>query len=93
MLPLSLLAPAHCALRTPFTQPNQSEDLDFRQSPTFADCFPASEKCYTTIAHSGRDLHVPFRRVHLTTGGSFDLYDTSGPQVRVEQGGGGPTGV
>jgi phosphomethylpyrimidine synthase len=24
---------------------------------------------------------VPFRRVHLTNGNHFDLYDTSGPQV------------
>lgn len=26
-------------------------------------------------------LQVPFRRVHLTNGNHFDLYDTSGPQV------------
>ena len=25
---------------------------------------------------------VPFRRVHLTDGTSFDKYDTTGPQVR-----------
>jgi hypothetical protein len=27
-------------------------------------------------------LQVPFRRVHLTNGNHFDLYDTSGPQVK-----------
>jgi hypothetical protein len=34
-------------------------------------------------------LQVPFRRVHLTTGSHFDLYDTSGPGVCVVVSGGG----
>ncbi|CAL5219971.1 g1908 [Coccomyxa viridis] len=59
----------------------QKGELTFRQSPTFKDCFPGSEKCYTEIQHNGSTLRVPFRRVHLTEdNGHFDLYDTSGPQ-------------
>jgi hypothetical protein len=58
------------------------EDLAFRQAPTLADCYPGSTKEYATVEHNGRVLQVPFRRVHLTDGTTFDLYDTSGPQVR-----------
>jgi len=61
-------------------RPQKAEDLKFRQTPTFADCFPGSEKCYNTVEHNGRKMEVPFRRVHLTNGSHFDLYDTSGPQ-------------
>ncbi|KAL0054918.1 hypothetical protein WJX82_004384 [Trebouxia sp. C0006] len=62
-------------------RPQQAEKLDFRQSPTFADCFPSSEKCYKEVDHEGTKLRVPFRRVHLQEAkGHFDLYDTSGEQ-------------
>ena len=40
------------------------------------DGFPASEKVY--VEDSG--LRVPMRRVQLTNGDRFDVYDTSGPQ-------------
>ena len=36
----------------------QAEKLDFRQSPTFADCFPSSEKCYKELDHEGTKLRV-----------------------------------
>ncbi len=36
----------------------QDEKLDFRQSPTFADCFPSSEKCYKDVDHEGAKLRV-----------------------------------
>lgn len=78
---LLLLTPAHAPILTPTHTTIQAEDLDFRQSPTFADCFPSSEKVFTTVTHNGHELHVPSRRVHLTNGSFFDLYDTSGPQV------------
>ncbi|CAL8467938.1 g7476 [Coccomyxa elongata] len=59
----------------------QKGELSFRQSPTFQDCFPGSEKCYREVEHDGKTLRVPFRRVHLQDdNGHFDLYDTSGPQ-------------
>eukprot|EP00884_Botryococcus_braunii_P006232 jgi/Botrbrau1/1560/Bobra.0107s0047.1 len=62
-------------------RPQKEENLHFRQSPTFEDCFPGSEKCYTEVEHNGSRLRVPFRRVHLEgSEGHFDLYDTSGPQ-------------
>ncbi|EFN53744.1 hypothetical protein CHLNCDRAFT_136333 [Chlorella variabilis] len=55
--------------------------LQFRQLPTFEDCFPSSEKHYQAVQHGGTTMHVPFRRVSLAGGsGVFDLYDTSGPQ-------------
>src|SRR5512139_3419677 len=38
--------------------------------------FPASEKIY--VETDG--LRVPVRRVHLTNGETFDVFDTSGPQ-------------
>lgn len=61
----------------------QPEQLSFRRSPRLADCFPSSTKMYTeTMAPSGQPLRVPFRRVNLEGGRHFDLYDTSGPQVR-----------
>ena len=73
----------HTSTTNPYT--NQPEDLRFRQAPTFEDCFPASTKEYKSVTHAptGAELRVPFRRVHLTTGSHFDLYDTSGPRVRV----------
>ena len=33
-------------------------ELNFRQNPTFEDCFPASEKCYKTVTHDGLVLRV-----------------------------------
>jgi hypothetical protein len=59
----------------------QADKLEFRQNPTFEDCFPSSEKVYKEVEFEGETLHVPVRRVTLTTGGLFDIYDTSGPQV------------
>ncbi|WP_162618306.1 phosphomethylpyrimidine synthase ThiC [Mycobacterium leprae] len=42
---------------------------------------PGSSKAYREVANpdGGPSLRVPFRRVHLSTGAHFDLYDTSGP--------------
>lgn len=37
---------------------NAQGELTFRQSPTFKDCFPGSEKCYTEIQHNGSTLRV-----------------------------------
>ena len=43
----------------PHTLPmSQAEKLNFRQNPTFADCFPSSEKCYKEIDHEGTHLKV-----------------------------------
>ncbi|KAL4438520.1 hypothetical protein ABPG77_000168 [Micractinium sp. CCAP 211/92] len=65
-------------------RPQKDPDaLQFRQRPTFADCFPSSEKHYKEVKHeeTGSILQVPFRRIQLTGGsGIFDVYDTSGPQ-------------
>lgn len=36
----------------------QPEDLKFRQNPTFADCFPGSEKCYNTVEFKGETMQV-----------------------------------
>ncbi|KAG1677911.1 hypothetical protein FOA52_001329 [Chlamydomonas sp. UWO 241] len=56
--------------------------LAFRPQLTMQDAFPASEKLHTEVLHAatGETLKVPFRRVSLTNGEHFDLYDTSGPQ-------------
>ncbi len=61
----------------------QVDDVVFRQSPALADCFPGSTKTFKEVTHeaTGEVLQVPFRRVALTNGATFDLYDTSGPQV------------
>ena len=41
---------------------------------------PYSEKAYREIeAPGGVRMKVPFRRINLTTGEHFDVYDTSGP--------------
>ncbi len=37
---------------------SQVESLQFRQSPTFEDCFPSSEKCYKEVEHNGETLRV-----------------------------------
>lgn len=55
----------------------------FRTIPTFEECFPGSEKTFTTTVHkeTGSELVIPLRRVHLSGGEPpLDLYDTSGPQ-------------
>lgn len=36
----------------------QAEKLNFRQNPTFADCFPSSEKCYKDVDHEETKLRV-----------------------------------
>lgn len=48
--------------------------------------FPHSAKTYKEVVHdsTGTVLQVPFRRVSLTNDSTFDLYDTSGPQVRPD---------
>ncbi|GAX73547.1 hypothetical protein CEUSTIGMA_g998.t1 [Chlamydomonas eustigma] len=63
-------------------RPQQADSVVFRQSPSLSDCFPGSEKCYKETIHpsTGEVMQVPFRRVTLTNGSTFDLYDTSGPQ-------------
>ena len=33
-------------------------ELSFRQSPTFQDCYPGSEKCYNEVEHNGEVLRV-----------------------------------
>ncbi|MEB3031271.1 phosphomethylpyrimidine synthase ThiC [[Mycobacterium] nativiensis] len=41
---------------------------------------PYSEKIYREVeAPGGATMKVPFRRINLTTGEHFDVYDTSGP--------------
>lgn len=55
-------------------------ELAPRSIPTFEECYPGSEKCWRELRHGDDDLAVPYRRVDLTDGGLFDLYDTSGPQ-------------
>ncbi|RAU99911.1 phosphomethylpyrimidine synthase ThiC [Mycolicibacter senuensis] len=46
---------------------------------------PYSEKIYREIeAPGGEVMKVPFRRVNLTNGEHFDLYDTSGPYTDTD---------
>ncbi|PCJ54961.1 MAG: phosphomethylpyrimidine synthase [Planctomycetota bacterium] len=47
---------------------------------TFEECFPSSEKRVTAIDFQDTVLEVPYRRINLTDGTHFDLYDTTGPQ-------------
>lgn len=47
-----------CILHPPPHPTTQAEDLKFKQSPTFADCFPGSTKEYTRVEHNGRTLQV-----------------------------------
>ena len=58
----------------------ESGDLDPRSIPTFEECFPSSEKRSHQVAFEERVLEVPYRRINLTDGSHFDVYDTSGPQ-------------
>lgn len=63
-------------------RPQKADDVHFRPVPRLEECFPASTKMYKEVVHqpTGELLKVPFRRVALTNGTDFDLYDTSGPQ-------------
>jgi phosphomethylpyrimidine synthase len=36
---------------------------------------------FEAVLRASSPMQVPFRRVQLTNGEHFDLYDTSGPQV------------
>ena len=58
----------------------ESGELKPRNIPTFEECFPSSEKCVTAIDFQDTVLEVPYRRINLTDGTHFDLYDTTGPQ-------------
>jgi phosphomethylpyrimidine synthase len=62
--------------------PNREEsgELTPRSIPTFQECWPGSTKESLELEHNGHKMSVPFRRVHLSTEGHFDLYDTTGPQ-------------
>jgi phosphomethylpyrimidine synthase len=42
--------------------------------------FPASHKVYVEGGSGGETLRVPIRRVQLSNGETFDVYDTSGPE-------------
>ncbi|KAG2425459.1 hypothetical protein HXX76_013669 [Chlamydomonas incerta] len=67
--------------RQSVNRPQKAEDLTFRQAPTITDCFPDSEKLYKEVKYDNEvTLQVPFRRIHLSNGVDFDVYDTSGPQ-------------
>ncbi|MDA0667471.1 MAG: phosphomethylpyrimidine synthase ThiC [Planctomycetota bacterium] len=58
----------------------ESGELEPRNIPTFEECFPSSEKRVTSIDFEDTTLDVPYRRINLTDGTHFDVYDTSGPQ-------------
>ena len=46
---------------------------------------PYSQKAYREIeAPGGVTMRVPFRRINLTTGEHFDVYDTSGPYTDAQ---------
>lgn len=64
------------------TNKPQQGNLEFRHSPAVSECFPGSTKTFKEVVHAstGTVLQVPFRRVSLTNGSTFDLYDTSGSQ-------------
>jgi hypothetical protein len=56
--PIHQHSPMLLRLCIPLLSVSQTEDLSFRQTPTFADCFPGSEKCYNTVEHNGRTMQV-----------------------------------
>jgi len=58
----------------------ESGELEPRSIPTFEECFPSSEKRVTAVDFQDTVLEVPYRRINLTDGTHFDLYDTTGPQ-------------
>ena len=55
-------------------------ELEPRGIPTFEECWPSSEKQVRRVEHEGEILEVPYRRISLTNGEHFDVYDTTGPQ-------------
>ncbi len=62
------------------TNKRQDDVEELRSIPSFEQCFPRSEKLVRELDHGGHALRVPFRRVSLSNGEHFDLYDTTGPQ-------------
>ena len=63
--PRLTLSPPH-----PRARPFQSSKLNFRQNPTFEDCFPGSEKVFKEVEHDGSILRVSFgERVEEKKGG------------------------
>ena len=58
----------------------ETGDLKPRNIPKFEECWPSSKKHYQVVEHNGIELQVPYRRVNLSNGEHFDLYDTTGPQ-------------
>jgi len=46
---------------------------------SFEQSFPSSHKYYQEVPYGEQTLRVPHRRVHLSTGDTIDLYDTTGP--------------
>ena len=60
---------------------------ELRAIPSFEECFPSSEKRVKELEHGGFALRVPYRRVLLSNGEHFDLYDTSGPQGHAPRAG------
>ncbi len=65
-------------------QPTSSPTLSGRNPglAPLSEHFPNSEKVFREKTFQGKVLRIPFRRVHLTNGEHFDLYDTTGPQVK-----------
>lgn len=59
-----------------------AKNPSFHKAPKFEECFPASTKEYTEVTHqpTGSVLRVPLRRIKLSDGTHFDVYDTTGPQ-------------
>ena len=47
---------------TPQHTHTQSSTLNFRQNPTFEDCFPGSEKVYQEVDHEGTVLRVSVKK-------------------------------
>ncbi|GIL49179.1 hypothetical protein Vafri_5650 [Volvox africanus] len=68
--------------RQSVNRPQKNDDIAFRQAPTIQDCFPESKKLYKDVKYDDEiTIQVPYRRIHLSNGTDFDVYDTSGPQV------------
>jgi phosphomethylpyrimidine synthase len=62
-----------------------ARDLSLPPAEPLAKSFPRSHKVWRDVEHRGADgrvtrLRVPARRIHLTDGTDFDVYDTSGPE-------------
>ncbi len=69
---------------TPIT--SQTEDLSMIEPRTaeplesFEESFPSSHKHFIEVPFQDQTLRVPVRRVHLSTGDTIDLNDTTGPE-------------